>query len=92
MISSHRITWRKELIPDCKEMMKPYYSEIWPLYFRIFNETTHRQRLIFFSEPLIKHLWEKFRVTKGAEIQGYLRKVQIEQEPSQRYQEFIRDI
>lgn len=73
-------------------MMKPYYSEIWPLYFRIFNETTHRQRLIFFSEPLIKHLWEKFRVTKGAEIQGYLRKVQIEQEPSQRYQEFIRDI
>lgn len=42
MVSSHRITWRKNLIPVAQDLMTPFYNEIWPLFFRIFNETSHK--------------------------------------------------
>ena len=75
MISSHRIIWRKQLIPICQEMMAPYLTDIWPLFFRSFNETSHRQRLAFFSEPIIHALWDRFRAEKAAEITEYLERV-----------------
>lgn len=75
MVSSHRIVWRKSLIPICKEMMQPFIKEIWPLFFKIFNETSHKYRLLFFSEPIIHVLWNKFRHSMSHEIKQYLHKV-----------------
>ena len=65
MISSHRVTWRRNLIPICQQIMAPFIDDIWPLFFRTFNETSHRQRVLFFSEPLVQYLWSKFRVDQA---------------------------
>lgn len=72
MVSSHRIVWQKKLIPIVSEMMAPYKKEIWLLFFRMFNETSHKKRKLFFSEPIIKVLWEKFRMIKANDIRQYL--------------------
>ena len=72
MVSSHRIVWRKSLIPICREMMQPYIYEIWPLFFKIFNETSHKYRVLFFSEPIVHVLWNSFRANKADEIREYL--------------------
>ena len=72
MISSHRVVWRKTLIFECKLLMQPYISDIWPIFFKIFSETSHKLRLRFFADPLIHVLWNKFRVEKAYEINDYL--------------------
>lgn len=92
MVSSHRITWRKTLIPAAHDLMQPYYNEIWPLFFRIFNETSHKQRQEFFSDPLVQVLWDNFRTSKAKEIHLYLRKVCQEFAPSANFTEFMHDI
>ena len=66
MVSSHRIIWRKRLIQSCVALMRPHQKDIWPIYLRIFNEASHKQRVQFFEEPLIQVLWNQFR-TRGAE-------------------------
>lgn len=92
MVSSHRIVWKKSLIPICAEMMKPYLPQIWPLYFKIFNETSHKQRVLFYAEPLIQHLWGKFRATKAVEIKEYMEKVRRTCTNVYQHQKFLRDI
>ena len=53
MISSHRIIRRKRLNPLVSEMMQPFCSELWPVYYKIFNETSNKQRVRFFNEVLV---------------------------------------
>ena len=93
MISSHRIVWRKRLIPACSGLVGPYFNEIWTIYYKIFNETSNRQRMKFFQELPIKILWAKFVEDKAQSIILYLQKVQTEYKYSnQIYNSFIRDI
>ena len=42
LVSSHRIMWRKQLIPPMQQMIAPFHADIWPIYFKIFNETNNQ--------------------------------------------------
>ena len=42
MVSSHRIVRRKRLNPAISEMMQPYMADLWPVYYKIFNETSNK--------------------------------------------------
>ena len=64
--------WRKRLIPIIAELIKPYQSDLWPIYFKIFNETNSKYRRRFFAEPLVKFLWTKFIACKEDEIVQYV--------------------
>ena len=44
MISSHRITRKKKLIPHARRFMGRLANEIWMNYFEVFNENSQRQR------------------------------------------------
>ncbi len=93
MISSHRIVRRKRPIPLVMNMIKPYYDEIWQVYYKIFNETSNKQRSRFFGELLIKVLWSKFIVDKASEIFQYLQSVRNDYQYSpQVYESFLKDI
>ena len=72
MISSHRIVWRKNLIPDAAEMMAEYKDDIWQLFYRGFDQTSQKLRIRFFSEPLIQALWEKFRHSQSKSIKEFI--------------------
>jgi hypothetical protein len=78
MINSHRIMWRKRLVPGIREMMLPYEADLWPTFFRIFNETNCRFRLKFFQEPVIKLLWPRFTEQEGPQIAEYVRQVHLD--------------
>ena len=72
IISSHRIVWKKQVIPVVARLLEQYKDELWPLFFRIFNETSHKKRRVFFREPLIKSLWSLFVRRQTQEIFDYL--------------------
>lgn len=93
VISSHRIVRRKHLTEAHMEMMHPYYNEIWPIYYRIFNETSNKQRLRFFNELPIRALWSKFLEGNTEEIKQYMQRVRTDYFFSpQVYHSFIEDI
>lgn len=77
IISSHRITRRKQLVPQALALMGRYSQDIWNKYYEIFNENCHRDRLTFFSDPLIQFLWEKLRASnKGLLTQQLSKQIQ----------------
>lgn len=78
MISSHRIIRRKRLNPTVMELMQPYCNELWPVYYKIFNETSNKQRVRFFNEVLVQVLWGKFLVANSDQILQYLSRVQTD--------------
>lgn len=78
MVSSHRIVRRKRLIPVVMDLIKPHYEDLWQVYYKIFNETSNKQRLRFFNELLVKVLWSKFITCKSEEIMQYVRRVQMD--------------
>ena len=93
MISSHRIIRRKRLNPMVQEMMEPFSNELWPVYYKIFNETSNKQRVRFFNEALVQLLWGKFLVANADQIIQYLNRVQTDYFFSpQVYHSFIEDI
>lgn len=53
LVSSHRITRCKQLIPAVKRLMGKHSKAIWHSYFEIFNENSSRQRIAFFRDELI---------------------------------------
>lgn len=36
LVNSHRVVYRKQLIPKCKALMSRHIAELWPLFFEIF--------------------------------------------------------
>ena len=78
MVSSHRIIRRKRLNPLVQEMMEPFANELWPVYYKIFNETSNKQRVRFFNETLVQVLWGKFLVANADQILQYLNRVQTD--------------
>ncbi len=72
MINSHRIMWRKRLVPGIREILMPYEADLWPTFFRIFNDTNSRFRLKFFQEPIIKLLWPRFNEHESSSISEYV--------------------
>lgn len=78
MISSHRITWRRRLIPTAQQFIEPFQAELWPIFYRFFMYTSLQLRLQFFREPLIRELWPMFLVAKKDEITTFLRQMQAE--------------
>ena len=72
MINSHRVVFKKQLIPAIQSMMQPYIQELWPQYFEIFSDNSCNQRVIFFQDELIHHLWNKFRREYAVHFQDYL--------------------
>lgn len=72
MINSHRIMWRKRLVPGIREILMPYEADLWPTFFRIFNDTNSRFRLKFFQEPIIKLLWPRFNEQESSSISEYV--------------------
>jgi len=73
--------------------MKSCQEAVWPLFFEIFVDNNSKLRVEFFSDPLIKFLWNKFRFDYRAQIEEYLKQV-VEQEPRDptRRQKFIEDV
>jgi len=93
MVSSHRIVRRKRLNAEVLEIMRPFYNEIWPIYYKIFNETSNKQRLRFFNEVPIKMLWSKFVEACAEEIKQYMHSVRSDYFFSpQVFNSFIEDI
>jgi len=78
MISSHRITWRRRLIPSAQDFIEPYQAELWPIFNRFFMYTSFQLRLHFFREPLVHELWPKFLDAKKDEISTFMRQMQAE--------------
>ena len=68
LISSHRITRRKQLIPKASHLMGRNSVEIWQKYFDVFKENNLRKRQSFFSDPLIQFLWSKFKMDFRMEL------------------------
>ena len=60
IISSHRITSSRRLIPEAKTLMGKYHKDILTRYYEIFNENSKSQRIGFFSDPVVQFLWSKF--------------------------------
>ena len=64
MISSHRILWRKRMLPNVRAYIGPQrLAELQPLFWDFFNQPKDYLRLRFFKEPLIQELWPRF-ITK----------------------------
>jgi hypothetical protein len=58
LIESNRISHQRRIIPYWKELMKPYVSNtVERIYFKIFYENCKKQRIDFFKDRLIQHLW-----------------------------------
>ena len=38
LVNSHRVVFRKRLIPECHELMQSYADELLPLFFHIFQD------------------------------------------------------
>jgi len=72
MMSSHRIVYRKSLRPAFQVMMAPYEEELWPLFYEIFIDNSRKQRVQFFSDPLVQFLWAKFKIGAHRKIREYL--------------------
>ena len=36
LVNSHRVVYRKQLIPKCQALMSSHIGELWPLFFEIF--------------------------------------------------------
>ena len=53
MISSHRITKNKRLIPAAQKLLGKHSKEIWERYYEVFNENSFRRRWNFFCDELI---------------------------------------
>ena len=78
LVNSHRVVFRKQLIPQCRKMMHNYMGELMPLFFEIFQDNNYGQRVTFFKEPIIHHLWNRFRSDYQAQYQAYLNKLDDE--------------
>ena len=68
IFSSHRITHKKRLIPEAKDLMGEYAKEIRSEYYEIFNENSKSQRVAFFSDNIVQFLWSKFSQREGDRI------------------------
>lgn len=78
LVCSHRITRRKKLTPQARSLMSQNAQFIWDRYYEVFNENSTRDRVTFFSDPLIQYLWTMFRTSchrdikllMGRQVQG----------------------
>lgn len=73
LVNSHRVVFRKQLIPSCKSLMKTHIAELWPLFFEIFQDNNYPQRVTFFKEPVVQHLWTRFCSDYRVQFNDYLR-------------------
>ena len=93
MISSHRVVRHKQLDPALMEVIQPHYSQIWPVYYKIFNESSTHQRMRFFKEILVRTLWSRFRESMACEIHQYLQHTETSKSMSpQIFRAFLKDI
>lgn len=63
LVCSHRITRRKQLTPQARNLMGQNAQIVWDRYYEVFNENSTRDRITFFSDPLIQYLWTQFRIS-----------------------------
>ena len=68
IFGSHRITHKKRLIPEAKDLMGEYAKAILSEYYEIFNENSKSQRVAFFSDNIVQFLWSKFSQREGDRI------------------------
>lgn len=71
--------------------MGPKSKQIWDKYFEIFNENCDRDRLEFFSDPLIQFLWSRFSSSCAKEINEQLVK-QLQEMSAEKADQIIKDI
>ena len=76
LANSHRITWRKKLIPEFEVLIRPFYKDLWPTFMDFFQYTSHKKRIKFFSEPVVRELWPRFIRAQSREIKNFLAGVQ----------------
>ena len=62
--------------------------------FLIFKENNHSLRMKFFSDPLIKHLWQDLFIKKREDILvNHLRRIRSHEEIGQtKYERFVKDL
>ena len=47
-----------------RDYFAPFLKETWAKFFLVFNSNAKGNRFLFFSDPLIQHLWALFREAK----------------------------
>ena len=72
LVNSHRITWRKKLLPEVELLLRPFYHDLWPTFMDFFQYTSHQKRIKFFSEPIVKELWPRFIMSQPKAIEEFL--------------------
>ena len=89
MVESSKITKQRKLIPECKEPMQRHLSDIQPKFFDIFYENSKRTRLAFFNDPLVQHLWTKFRTQCKADFSAYIKEIYAQDQGKLKVKRFI---
>ena len=52
--------------------MQPYLANIWPRFFRVFNDSNQKYRLKFFADPIVHYLWSKFTADMPGIVAEYI--------------------
>ena len=63
MINSHRLVHERQMKLQCRRLFhsNAHADDMWARYFSIFLDNNETERVTFFSDPLIQHLWDRFR-------------------------------
>lgn len=83
--------------PECRALLGRQAEDLWQRYFNVFLDNNESERQIFFSDPLIQHLWGLFRHDMRDEVLDYIQNVGAttqhdEATPINQNERFVRDI
>ena len=92
MVNSHKITRRKQLLPEVRSFMGDMVDVIMHSYSRIFVDNNAQLRSQFFTDPLIRFLWPNFLTKHSQQIMTHLRKVLNEQADGNKRRLFLLEI
>ena len=52
--------------------MQPFLVNIWPQFFDVCIDVTKIYSLKFFSDPVVQHLWDRFKIDKADIVAEYI--------------------
>ena len=81
LIESHKIVIKKKLSPESRAYLGVHARTLLPQFHQIFMDNSENQRLLFFRDPLIHHLWNIFSRIKAKECREIINRPLDEQWP-----------
>ena len=91
LIESSKITRDRKLVPEIMHKLGKHCQNIRQNYFNIYFENSSKKRLIFFSEPLIQHLWSLFRSNCGNVFREYIAEVTTHPQGKEKVIKLVKD-